>query len=174
MRQLTKAKDKIMKSIITLCISLLFVLNSCGQSNKSQKRLNNEKELVIQLDTNNWNPLTKEEAYVIEQKGTEYPNTGKYVHNNAEGVYVCKRCDTPLFSSSAKFDSGTGWPSFDSVIDDNVEEVLDADGMRAEIVCKVCKGHLGHVFKGEGFTKKNTRHCVNSISLNFIPEKDQK
>lgn len=115
----------------------------------------------------NYNTLTEEEKQVILHKGTQRAFSGKYVENKENGIYTCKQCNTPLFKSDAKFDSGTGWPSFDDMIDNNVEEIPDSDGMRIEIVCANCKGHLGHVFKGEGFTSKHTRHCVNSISLNF-------
>ena len=114
-----------------------------------------------------YNQLNDEEKSVILNKGTQRAFTGKYTDNKEEGTYLCKQCNTPLFKSEAKFNSGTGWPSFDDAIDNNVKEVPDADGRRVEIVCAKCGGHLGHVFKGEGFTSKNTRHCVNSISLNF-------
>ena len=117
-----------------------------------------------------FNTLNEEEKRVIVNKGTEAPFTGKYWDNKNDGIYRCKQCDTPLFESNTKFDSGTGWPSFDNGIDNNVKEIPDADGRRIEIVCANCDGHLGHVFKGEGFTSKNTRHCVNSISLNFKTE----
>ncbi len=109
--------------------------------------------------------LTPEEERVIIGKGTEYPFTGKYDKFYEEGVYSCKRCNTPLFKSESKFNSGSGWPSFDDAIDNNVLELPDADGRRVEIVCKNCGGHLGHVFRGEGFTDKNSRFCVNSISI---------
>jgi peptide methionine sulfoxide reductase msrA/msrB len=125
-------------------------------------------------DSDSWNKLTADEAYVIENKGTEAPWKGEYVHNHEEGVYQCRRCNAPLFTSDAKFDSGSGWPAFDEFIDNSVEEVPDADGYRTEIVCNNCKGHLGHVFRGEQFTDKNTRHCVNSISVTFIPEEEMK
>lgn len=115
-----------------------------------------------------YNQLTEEEKRVILNKGTERAFTGIYWDNHQDGVYTCKQCDTPLFSSDAKFDSGTGWPSFDEGIENNVKELPDVDGRRVEIVCAKCGGHLGHVFKGEGFTQKSTRHCVNSSSLNFI------
>jgi len=115
----------------------------------------------------NYNKLTEEEQQVILHKGTQRAFSGKYVENKDSGIYTCKQCNTPLFNSSSKFDSGTGWPSFDDMIDSNVKEIPDEDGMRIEIVCTNCGGHLGHVFKGEGFTQKSTRHCVNSISLKF-------
>jgi len=117
--------------------------------------------------TKNYNQLNEEEKRVILNKGTERAFTGEYWDNHENGIYTCKQCNIPLFSSNAKFDSGTGWPSFDDMIEANVKELPDADGRRVEIVCASCGGHLGHVFKGEGFTQKSTRHCVNSISLNF-------
>ncbi len=116
---------------------------------------------------NNYNPLNDEEKRVILRKGTEMPFTGALLNNKEDGTYLCRQCNTPLFSSSAKFDSGSGWPSFDDIIDSNVKEIPDSDGRRVEIVCSKCGGHLGHVFEGEGFTSKNTRHCVNSVSLSF-------
>lgn len=111
--------------------------------------------------------LNENEKNVILDKGTEKAFTGIYVDHKEKGIYHCKQCNTPLFQSESKFNSGTGWPSFDDMIDNNVAENADADGMRIEIVCTNCDAHLGHVFKGEGFTQKKTRHCVNSISLNF-------
>lgn len=117
-----------------------------------------------------YNELTPFEANIILYKGTEAPFSGAYYDNKDKGTYLCKQCDTPLFSSDAKFDSGTGWPSFDEDIDSNVKRIPDADGRRTEIVCAQCGGHLGHVFEGEGFTSKMTRHCVNSASMNFIKE----
>lgn len=113
--------------------------------------------------------LTPEEKHVILEKGTERPFTGKYHDFFEEGTYVCKQCGEPLYRSSSKFEAHCGWPAFDDEIEGAVERVPDADGIRTEIICANCKGHLGHVFLGEGYTEKNTRHCVNSISMEFVP-----
>jgi len=113
--------------------------------------------------------LTEFEESVIINRSTEAPFSGDYVNEFSEGVYYCKQCGTPLFTSESKFHSGCGWPSFDSEIEGAVERRPDADGNRTEIVCSICKGHLGHVFEGENYTSTDTRHCVNSISLLFVP-----
>lgn len=116
------------------------------------------------------NPLTAEESYVIENKGTEPPFSGEYDDFYEPGTYICRRCNTPLYNSTSKFNAGCGWPAFDEEIEGAVNKLPDADGFRTEILCASCDGHLGHVFKGEKHTPKDTRHCVNSLSMKFIKE----
>lgn len=126
-----------------------------------------------QNDTMDYRNLNENERRVIIHKGTERPYSGKYYDHFEQGIYTCKRCGTELFKSDDKFSAHCGWPSFDDAVEDAVKRVPDPDGRRTEIICSNCGAHLGHVFKGEGFTPKNTRHCVNSISLNFLPEEKE-
>jgi len=121
-------------------------------------------------ERNEWNEHTPDEKGVMLNKGTEYPNTVEYNSFYETGTFVCRQCEAPLYRSESKFNSGCGWPSFDDQIAKNVTHVLDADGRRTEIICANCQGHLGHVFFGERFTEKDTRHCVNSISMKFIKD----
>lgn len=117
-----------------------------------------------------YNPLTAEEKHVIEGRGTEVPFSGEYDDFYVPGTFICRRCNLPLFTSKAKFDANCGWPAFDDNFPDAVLRLPDTDGFRTEIQCANCKAHLGHVFEGEQMTDKNTRHCVNSLSIKFIAQ----
>ncbi len=147
---------------------MALVLSACGQKSSQMPATATSKK----TNPMEWNKLTPEEERVIVNKGTEYPGTGDLLKNTRKGTYICKRCNAPLYKSDSKFDSHCGWPSFDDEIKGAVKRISDPDGMRTEIVCSNCDAHLGHVFLGEGFTQKNTRHCVNSISMLFVPDKE--
>lgn len=163
-----------MKTIFALYCSLIVALSACSQEKVSAGGKSGSDTTVKKIMTNNmnFNKLTPEEERVIVHKGTEYPGTGKFLHNKAKGTYVCRRCNAPLYHSDSKFDSHCGWPSFDDEIEGAVKRVPDMDGQRTEIVCANCDAHLGHVFLNEGFTAKNTRHCVNSVSMDFVPDSE--
>ena len=121
------------------------------------------------MTNENYNALNAEERYVIEHKGTERPFTGEYDDFYEEGCYICRKCNTELYRSVDKFDAHCGWPAFDKEVEGAVTRLPDPDGRRIEVECANCGGHLGHVFMGEGFTPTNARHCINSISMKFIP-----
>jgi peptide-methionine (R)-S-oxide reductase len=165
-----------MSKLWMLVLSLFMF--QCSNAQKEKPKQMNNKELdnhieelkqKIAKDPSQFNSLTEFEKYVIEKAGTESPFTGKYYKHKEPGTYICRRCNAPLYTSNDKFDSNCGWPSFDDEIAGAVKRKTDRDGRRTEILCNNCNAHLGHVFIGEGFTMKNTRHCVNSVSIEFVP-----
>ena len=121
------------------------------------------------MTNQSYNPLTAEEKHIIEAKGTERPFTGEYDDFYESGSYICRKCDAELYRSADKFDAHCGWPAFDKEVEGSVKHLTDPDGHRIEVECANCGGHLGHVFMGEGFTPTNARHCINSISMKFVP-----
>ena len=143
------------------------------KKDEKPKTGSNIQKQVGEIVVGEYNKLTDEEKRIILDKGTEYRNTGKLLSNKDKGTYICRQCNAPLYKSEDKFESRCGWPSFDDEIKGSVRRQTDSDGLRVEILCQNCDGHLGHVFLGENFTQKNTRHCVNSLSMSFIKH-DQK
>jgi len=167
-RNFFKQKLKVMKSTLFFTFAL-FSLFACSQQPT-------DSTAVTPADSTSksakYNKLTAQEQAVILNKATDRAFTGDYYNKTDKGIYVCRQCNNPLYKSDDKFESHCGWPSFDDEIEGSVIRVDDADGMRTEIICANCKGHLGHVFLNEGFTDKETRHCVNTSSIQFYPSKD--
>jgi peptide-methionine (R)-S-oxide reductase len=162
----TEQKQFMRTSIFTTLILSLMALTSC---NAQQDTTATKTAPTMTNAGKHYNELTPQEKNVLLNKATDRPFTGDYYLKTDNGIYVCRQCNNPLYRSDDKFEAHCGWPSFDDEIEGSVTQVPDADGQRVEIICNNCHGHLGHVFVGEGFTDKDTRHCVNTSSILFIP-----
>lgn len=162
-----------MKSLV-LVLSVCIAISASCQSQSKKEDQQQQKQQENKKNMTEYNTLTPQEERVLVNKATDMPFTGEYYKKKDDGIYICRRCNNPLYTSKDKFESDCGWPSFEDEIKGAVKQVPDADGHRVEIICNNCGGHLGHVFTGEGFTDKDTRHCVNTSSLKFIPASEVK